>query len=136
MGDQGSNKTGSARDDELKHEMQGELNASRALRPEEAFEPVPSRDAGPVTDWSPPGPGGGVPPGMTPRDVDVRSELARHLEPSSFPANRGGLLQALGRHQAGDGLVDLVRRLPDHEKYRNVQDVMRSLGYGVEAHRV
>lgn len=95
MGDQGSNKTGSARDDELKHEMQGELNASRALRPEEAFEPIPSGDAGPVTDWSPAGPGGGVPPGMTPRDVDVRSELARHLEPGSFPANRGGLLQAL-----------------------------------------
>ena len=40
MGDQGSNKTGSARDDELKHEMQGELNASRALRPWSLYRPA------------------------------------------------------------------------------------------------
>lgn len=136
MGDQGSNKTGSARDDELKREAHGALKASRGLRPEEGFDTEPSVGSEPFAQWIPPGPGGGVPPGMTPRDVDVRSELARHLEPSSFPADRAGLLRALGRHQAADPLVDLVRGLPDQDEYRNVQDVMRSLGYGVEAPRV
>jgi hypothetical protein len=136
MADQGSNKTGFTRDDELKREMQGELKANRALRPEEADEPEPSGEDQPVAEWPPSGEEGGVPPGMTPQDVDVRSELARHLERGIFPAGRDELLEALDRHQAPDALADLVRDLPADQEYTNVQDVMRALGYGVEEHRV
>jgi len=42
MTDQGTNKTGFARDDELKKELHGGLKANRSLRAEEQFEPEPS----------------------------------------------------------------------------------------------
>jgi hypothetical protein len=135
MADQGSNRTGPARDDELKRESQGELKANRALRPEEAYEPEPSGEDQPTAQWRPGGPETAAPPGMTPADVEVRSELARHLEPSAFPADQGELLSVLRRHQAPDRFLGLVGDLPPDRSYTNVQDVMRTLGFGVEARR-
>ncbi|MFI0898907.1 DUF2795 domain-containing protein [Streptomyces sp. NPDC020983] len=135
MADQGSNRTGPARDDELKRESQGELKANLALRPEEAYEPEPAGGDRSVAEWRPGGPESSAPPGMTPTDVEVRSALARHLEPSAFPADRGELLTALRRHQAPDGYITLVDGLPADRSYTNVQEVMRTLGFGVEAGR-
>lgn len=135
MTDQGTNKTGFARDDELKKEMQGELKANRAVRGDETLEPQPS-GAGQPFDV----PGGSVPEaaapsGMTPEGVTVRSDLARHLDRTVFPARRAALLVALHRHHAPDGLVDRVSALPSDERYPNVQAVVQALGYGVEDHR-
>ncbi|MEC3998820.1 DUF2795 domain-containing protein [Actinacidiphila sp. DG2A-62] len=136
MADQGSNKTGSVRDDELKREIQGELKAGRAVRVEEDFEPQPSGEDQPVAEFSAAVPEGSAPPGMTPQDVALRSALARHLERGLFPARRSALLGALHRHQAPDDLLERVAALPDHESYENVQAVVRALGLGVEARRV
>lgn len=132
MADHGSNKTGFVRDDELKREMQG----NPALRPDESYDVEPSGEDQPIAERLPADQGGGTPPGMTPRDVTVRSEVARHLERGVFPARRDGLLEALGRHQAPDTVVDLVHGLPADEAYANVQEVMRALGLGVENRRV
>ena len=128
MADQGSNKTGFIRDDELKRE-QGELQAG-------SFDLAPAGEGRALPERRPADQEAGTPPGMTPQDVSVRSELARHLERSAFPARRNGLLEALQRHQAPDGVVDMARELPADEGYANVQDVMRALGYGVEDRRV
>jgi hypothetical protein len=136
MTDQGTNKTGFARDDELKREMQGELKANRAVRPEEAYEPEPSGEDQPLAQAGRTVPGSGTPSGMTAEDVTVRSELARHLDRSIFPARRASLLGSLHRNQAPDALVDRVTALPPDEKYQNVQAVVQALGYGVEDRRV
>lgn len=136
MADHGTNKTGFVRDDELKREMQDELNSKPGLRTDESYAPEPSGENQPVTERLPADQEGGTPPGMTPQDVFVRSELARHLERGIFPARRNGLLEALQRHQAPDAVVDLVRALPADEAFANVQEVMRASGRGVEVRRV
>jgi hypothetical protein len=133
MTDQGTNKTGFARDDELKKEIDGELKASRAVRPEEEFEPADSDQDQALAE--PGTPVGAPPAGMTPQGVALRSELARHLDRSIFPARRAALLGALHRHQAPDALLDRVASLPPDEPYPNVQAVIRSLGFGVEVPR-
>jgi Protein of unknown function (DUF2795) len=135
MTDQGSNKTGFARDDELKREMQGELKANRAVRAQEDREPQPSGEDQPFAESGPSVPEPSVPSGMTPEGVTVRSDLARHLERTIYPAQRAELLGALQRHQAPDALVQRVSALPPDERYANVQAVVRALGYGVEDRR-
>jgi len=155
MTDQGTNKTGFARDDELKKEIQGELKASRAVRAREEFETeLPDSDrsvdrsagraANPSADRTPAdrtpaepvaAPVGAPPAGMTPHGVAVRSELARHLDRTVYPAKRSALLGALHRHQAPDTLLEHVASLPPDEQYPNVQAVVRALGFGVEEPR-
>ncbi|WNI14434.1 DUF2795 domain-containing protein [Actinacidiphila sp. ITFR-21] len=136
MTDQGTNKTGFARDDELKKELHGELQANRGTRVDEAYEPQPSGEDQPVAEsGAASGPGAPAPAGMTPEGVSVRSELARHLERDIYPAGRSVLLGTLRRHRAPDALVDRVAGLPEHERYPNVQAVVRALGFGVEDRR-
>jgi Protein of unknown function (DUF2795) len=133
MTDQGTNKTGFARDNELKKEMQGELKANRAVRAQEEGEPPqPSGVDEPFAEGTP---SGATPSGMTPEGVYVRSDLARHLDRSVYPARRSALLGALHRHQAPDPLLDRVSGLPPDAVYPNVQAVVRALGYGVEDRR-
>lgn len=135
MTDQGTNKTGVARDDALKREIQDELKANRAVRSEEAYEPQPSGEDQPIAEAARTVPGIGAPSGMTAEGVTVRSELARHLDRADFPARRSTLLGSLHRHRAPDPLVDRVTSLPPDEKYPNVQAVVKALGYGVEDRR-
>jgi hypothetical protein len=79
---------------------------------------------------------GGTPPGMSPRDVELRSELARHLGRDVFPANREELLGTLRENNASDEVVQSITGLPDDDtRYSNMQDVARGLGLGTETHR-
>lgn len=131
-----SDKTGPLHDDEMKAEMQGELKADRATRAEEDHELQPSGEDQPEASRAPDAAlHGGTPPGMNSEDVELRSELARHLGPATYPADRAGVLDALREHHAPDRLVDVARGLPEGEEFRNVQDVSRALGLGVEDHR-
>ena len=137
MTDQGTNKAGFARDDQLKRDMRAELTANRSVRTEDSREPEPSGEDQPVAEWnqSATSAGGSAPSGMTPRDVFLRAELARHLERSIFPARREALLDALRRHRAPDALLERAAALPPDVDYENVQAVARALGMGVENRR-
>lgn len=137
MAEHGRDKTGALRDDEIKKEMQGELRAERSTRMEEEHELQPPGEDQPEVERAPEEDlAGGTPPGMTAGDRELRSELARHLEPSVYPARRDALIDSLRRNHAPDRLVALAERLPqDDAAYDNVQDVARALGLGVEDHR-
>ncbi|WP_433887911.1 DUF2795 domain-containing protein [Streptomyces sp. CA-111067] len=135
MTDQGSNKAGFARDDELKRETRAELAANGAVPVQESPAPEPLGEDQPVAEWSRPAVQGSAPAGMTPGDVFVRAELARHLERSIFPARRDTVLDTLRRHQAPDGLLDRAAALPSDVEYPNVQAVVKGLGFGVENRR-
>ncbi|MBN3929524.1 DUF2795 domain-containing protein [Streptomyces verrucosisporus] len=133
MATHGRNKTGPARDDELKHEMEGELRAGRSLRMEEDHELQPSGEDQPDVDRAPDTVlTGGTPPGMDHGDVEVRSELARHLGLGLYPADRDAVLGKLRENNAPDRLLGLAERLPAGQEFRNIQDIARALGLGVE----
>ncbi|AEW92418.1 MULTISPECIES: DUF2795 domain-containing protein [Streptomycetaceae] len=132
----GQDKSGPSRDEAAKRDLGGELRAGRSTRADEAREPEPSGEDQPDVDRAPDTTlTGGTPPGMTAEDVEVRSDLARFLGPSVFPADRAEVLAALAGNHAPDRLVTLAGSLPAGETYRNVQDLMRALGFGVEDHR-
>jgi hypothetical protein len=129
-------KTGPLHDDEMKAEMQGELKADRATRAEEELELQPSGEDQPEASRAPDEAlHGGTPPGMDDEDVELRSDLARHLGLGAFPADRAGVLDTLRENNAPDRLVDVARGLPEGEGFGNMQDVARALGLGVEDHR-
>ncbi|MFR9722365.1 DUF2795 domain-containing protein [Streptomyces sp. MS19] len=127
MQQRGNDRLGPRRDDEMKHELQGMLRGDGPTRSEEwrEPEPVPEEDldltAGPV-----------LPPGSAAEeeaaDEAFRSDLARHLRRSEFPAERGTLLATLDEVSAPDDLVDSVRRLPDGRRFANVQEIAAALG--------
>jgi hypothetical protein len=64
--------------------------------------------------------------GMTPGDVEARSELARVLEPSVFPARRDDLVEAARRRFAPDDVLGRLSRLPDRT-YGTVGEVWDEL---------
>src|SRR4051812_2484053 len=55
-------------------------------------------------------------------DVRARSELARHLRPSIFPADRASVLQCAAELDAPESLLRELRRLPPDE-FVNVEAV-------------
>lgn len=65
-------------------------------------------------------------------EVELRSELARRLRMSAFPANRQTLEQVAAEEQAPGPILDLLRRLPDGRTFENTADVWRALGGAVE----
>ncbi|MCF6525377.1 DUF2795 domain-containing protein [Streptomyces sp. JJ36] len=130
-----SEKTGPLHDDEMKKELQGELKAEGSVRAQEEHELQPAGEDQPEASLDPEGPlHGGTPPGMDAADVELRSELARHLSPGIYPADRAAVLASLRENHAPDRLLSLADDLPEGE-YRNVQDLARALGLGVEDHR-
>ena len=99
-----SSKRGPRMDDDLKKPTRGgedakhpESGVERELRPPEA---IP--------------------------EVEDRSELARYLEPSAFPARADALIECAERHHAPDYLLSRLRGLPDRQ-YENVEQVWESL---------
>lgn len=66
--------------------------------------------------------------------VERRAELARAIEPSTFPARPAELLASAQRAFAPDWVLDALRRLPDR-LYENTQQVWQALGGEVEEAR-
>jgi hypothetical protein len=79
-----------------------------------------------------PGRAPGCPPGMTPREVTWRGELARALTPADFPADRKRLLARLARADAPDEIVARVAALPAGHELASLGDVARALGIHTE----
>jgi len=134
--DRGSSKHGFVRDEVLKHEVEGMERAGRATHAEEWADPEPPGEDQPEVAADPDGVlVGGVPPGMTPQDVELRSALAAHLGKSVYPARRDQLVERLGEQQAPDGLIALVEKLPADQEFHNVQEIAVALGLHVETER-
>lgn len=126
-----SNQVGPRQDDQRKHELAGYLRSGQHTHVEEVYDPEPPADDDIVPD-----PGGPVPPPGPERDrarsvaeADaLRLELSRHLERTTFPADRETLLTTLASHHAPDHALDAVRGLPEGETYSDVTDAVRALG--------
>jgi hypothetical protein len=136
VAEHGRNKTGAVRDDEIKKEMQGELKSARSTRAEESREMQPRGEDQPETDLAPDTTLiGGVPSGMTAEGVELRSELARHLGRSVYPADREAVLATLRDNNAPDRLLRLAEELPEGTRFANVGAIGEALGIGAEDRR-
>ncbi|OAA25602.1 Protein of unknown function (DUF2795) [Frankia sp. EI5c] len=137
--DRGSAKHGPARDEMLAHEVGGLVRARRDTRVDEWRSPEPPSEDSPAVAARPDGVGvlGGAPAGMTPADVEERSELARWLGRAVFPAERNEVVDHLRHQHAPDRVVDEVRGAPEGVQFTSLGQLWRALrpGAHVEARR-
>lgn len=111
-----SDKHGPRVDDELKQEAAGFSQGA----------PADPR----VEEWHATEPPGDDQPEIAPGhgEAEARSELARWLRPSVFPATRDELLDEAAQAQAPDQVTGLLSRLPSDVRYANVAEAWQALG--------
>lgn len=63
--------------------------------------------------------------------LELRAEIARHLDPSVFPAERHEILESARSHHAPEPIMELLESLPEGF-YENLQVVWEGLGGGRE----
>ena len=122
-------------DDELAHETSGLVQGGHDPRAEEWRDPEPSGEDQPIAaatlgaeDRR------GTPPGMSPADVQARSDLARFLGTSAFPGTREELLETARENQAPDDVLGRIVSAPNGP-FQNVQELARATGIGTEEER-
>ena len=113
-----SDKHSARVDDELQKDTRGGADAREQLRADDSRPDVVQENEGVMDD----------------ADAERRSELARFLEPSTFPARPAELEASADRNFATDGIIRALQALPDRV-YENVQDVWSTLGGPVEEKR-
>jgi hypothetical protein len=123
-------------DDAMGAEVEGMMRAGRDTRAEEWHSAEPSGEDQPDVDLAPEGTlAGGVPDGMTERDVEERSTIAAYLGKEVWPAGSQALVAKAEQMNAPDDVLDQLRRLPSSAVFDNLQDVWQALQGGTEAHR-
>ncbi|MFG1945827.1 DUF2795 domain-containing protein [Nonomuraea sp. NPDC048826] len=128
----GSDKHGPRVDEQQKHETQGIVQGQSDGRAQEYRQPEPTGDA--------PGEGGlggtarpeghepGSPEGLSPDEVDSRSDLARWISGvHAFPADKKELVERAQEQFAPDSVLSALRSLPER-RYDNMNDVAKELG--------
>jgi hypothetical protein len=113
-----SDKHGARMADELSKDTRAGHEEFRDQRPDDARIDVVQTQDGVLDD----------------HEAAARSEIARFLEPSAFPARSGQLIETARQRFAGEEVINLLETLPD-DTYDNVQDVWIALGGEVESRR-
>lgn len=72
-----------------------------------------------------------TPDALTHDEVEARAELARHLQPSVFPADRAALVESARQSGAADDMVEQLEGLPDGT-FDHLEAVWEALGGRVE----
>jgi hypothetical protein len=134
--ERGSNKHGPHVDDQLKHEVEGLVRGTHATHAEEWADPEAPGDDQPDDDVFPAGElVGGVPDGLTPEEVALRSEVAAALRRSDFPATRDQLLEKAVERYAPPRVLEELRRLPADQTFANLGEMWVAAGHGHEEQR-
>jgi hypothetical protein len=128
MSEQVSGTHGPREDDAIKRQDRSELQTHGDEWPE----PESSGEDEPEATWAPEGRFAGTPAGEDWEAVELRSDLARHLDRTAFPATRAGLLETLAAHQAEQRLLDLVSPLPGDTTFASLGELLRALGLPME----
>ena len=106
-----SDKHGSRLDEAMAHEVEPLVRSQSAdearVHEERLQEDMPVLDEGPQ---------------------DERAELARHIAPADWPADRSSLIEVASCDHAPDEVLAALRRLPAESRFANVQEVWSALG--------
>jgi hypothetical protein len=65
-------------------------------------------------------------------DAEARSDIARYLDPSAFPADRDGLVENAEANNAPEVVLERLQALPAGRTYERLPDVWAALGGTVE----
>ncbi len=127
--ERGSSKHGSRLDEEMEQETETLTRSGQPARTEEWLEtePVDESHLALPEDQRP-----GSPAGISPAEVNERSDIARSIEPHKLPADRDALLRHLDETGAPDEVVDAIRRLPAGRQFASVGEIARALGIHTE----
>ena len=126
MSEQGSGTHGPVRDDAIKKVEREEAHDLAKEWPEPEDE---GEEADPDATWAPEGRFAG----REWEAIELRSDLARHLDRTVWPATRERLLEILTERNAGDRLLELVTSLPEGPRYASLRELTRALGLEPEA---
>ena len=128
MSEQISGTHGPAEDDAIKQQDRRELQEHGTEWPDED-----SPDEGePDAVWAEEGRVAGQPPGEDWAGVELRSDLARHLNRSDYPVTRAHLLETLTAQGADQRLLDRVSALPAGASFASLAELVPALGLPVE----
>ncbi len=120
-------KHGPRLDEQMKKEA-GSIPAEGATEKREEYhrtEGLTDEDRTPTTDTP------GTPSNLSPEELELRSDIARYLVPSVFPADKSVLLETARETQAPDMVRQTLERLPEGE-FENVQAIWEALGGSAE----
>jgi hypothetical protein len=133
MVERGSVQHGARLDEEMAEEVASLTHgAPMEGHAREDLEAEPPGDGEPTPDsliTAGPDPGAG---GLSHDDVELRSEIARHLRPSAFPAQRDELLLIADDEGAASDVLSMLASLPRDVEFHQVSDIWRALGHTVE----
>jgi hypothetical protein len=131
--ERGSDKHGPRLDEELKHDtsslVHGSPVESRAAEAREQEGPAdgePTPDALISDPWPAPNPDA-----LSHDEIEARAELARHLQPSIFPADKATISASARAMGASDELLGRLSQLPDGT-FDHLEAVWEALGGRVE----
>lgn len=126
MSEQVSGTHGRAGDDAIKRQDLSELREHGDQWPD----PETAADSPTPAVWAPEA--RFAPAAENWQAIDTRSELARRLDRSSFPATRDQLISALTAANVEQPLLDLVARLPERVAVGSFGELVRALGLPIE----
>ena len=126
MSEQASGTHGPLRDDAIKPQDEAEARqyAGEWPGPEEEPEDETEREA----IWAPAARLAESPAAENWEAVELRSDLARHLDRTVWPVSRDRLLEILTERNAGDGLLELAASLPERQRYESLRELLLALG--------
>jgi hypothetical protein len=126
VSEQISGTHGPAEDDAIKRQDRSELRAYAGEWP------GPENDDNPGAAWAETGRFAQTPGGQDWEAVTLRSDLARHLSRTSFPASRAQLLETLTAGQAEQRLLDMMSSLPAGASFASLGELVRAIGLPIE----
>jgi hypothetical protein len=126
MAERGSDKVNPRVDRELERESEAlERGSPVPSRAEEFRQQEAPAEGEPASDVRPASAEG---EGTWRANAQARTELARHLQPSVFPADRAALLASAREGQAPDSVITALEELPEGRTFRDVAEVWEALG--------
>jgi hypothetical protein len=128
MSEQVSATHGPAEDDQIKRQDRTELQEHG----EEWPDPEESDEWPDQGSWAPEARFADTPDGPDFQAIELRSELARHLDRTTFPARREQLIRTLMDRQAEQPVLDLVSALPPRTTVDGIGELIRAVGLPVE----
>jgi Protein of unknown function (DUF2795) len=126
VSEQVSGTHGPLRDEAIKRQDEAEARQYAGEWPEPGTEPEDETEREAV--WAPAARLADSPAPENWGAVELRSDLARHLDRTVWPVSRERLREILTERGAGDRLLELAGSLPEGQSYSSLRELLRALG--------